>query len=51
MNIAICDDEKYVRSFIRKLIERQGLDCEIREFSSGEELLQSQGLDLSLIHI
>ncbi|TGY95590.1 response regulator transcription factor [Petralouisia muris] len=45
MNIAICDDEKYVRSFIRKLIERQGLDCEIREFSSGEELLQSQGLD------
>ncbi len=44
MRIAICDDEKYVRSFIRKLIEKQGTDCEIREYSSGRELLKSQGL-------
>lgn len=45
MKIAICDDEKYVRSFIRKLIEQQEPDCEIVEFSSGRELLRSQGLD------
>lgn len=45
MKIAICDDEKYVRSFIRKLIEQQEPDCEIVEFSSGRELLRSLGLD------
>lgn len=42
MNIAICDDEKYVRSYIRKLIEKQEKDCQIFEFSSGEALLKFQ---------
>ena len=44
LKIAICDDEKYARSFLRKLIEQQETDCEIWEYSSGKELLQSQGL-------
>lgn len=44
MNIAICDDEAYVRAYIRKLIGQQGVDCNIREFSSGQALLDAQGL-------
>lgn len=41
MNVAICDDEEYVRSYMRRLIEKQGMNCNIREFSSGKELLES----------
>lgn len=43
MNIAICDDEEYARNYIRRLIEKQKTDCQIAEFSSGEELLDFQG--------
>ena len=39
--VAICDDEEYVRSYMRRLIEKQGMNCNIREFSSGKELLES----------
>ena len=40
MNIAICDDETYVRSYLRKLTELYEPDCRITEFSSGEALLK-----------
>lgn len=40
MNIAICDDEKNIRIYIKKLVEMQEADCRIMEFSSGRELLQ-----------
>lgn len=39
MVIAICDDEKAVRGYIRGLIEKRCADAEIVEFSSGAELL------------
>lgn len=42
MHIAVCDDEKNVRTLIRKLINRQMNDCRISEFSAGEELLRFQ---------
>lgn len=42
MNIAICDDEESMRSYIRNLIEKQKVDCQIAEFSSGKELLRFQ---------
>lgn len=45
LNIAICDDEEYVRIYIRKLIGQQEVDCKISEFSSGHALLESQGLE------
>lgn len=44
MNIAICDDEGYVRAYIRELIGQQEAGCKISEFSSGQELLESLGL-------
>lgn len=40
MNIAICDEEEQMRFTIRKLIEKQDIDCQIAEFSSGRELTQ-----------
>lgn len=40
MNIAVCDDEEYIRIYIKKLIEMQNEECRIIEFSSGAELLQ-----------
>lgn len=40
MNIAICDDEENVRSYIRRLIQKQDSSCTITEFSSGNQLLQ-----------
>ena len=39
MVIGICDDEKYIRSHIRSMIEQQESGCRIVEFSSGKELL------------
>lgn len=39
MNVAICDDEGYVRSYLRGLTEKQKAGCRITEFSSGKELL------------
>lgn len=39
LNIAVCDDEENVRCLLKKLIEKQTMDCRILEFSSGGELL------------
>lgn len=40
MHIVICDDEAANRTYIRKLIEKQGIECEVTEFASGTELLR-----------
>lgn len=40
MNIAVCDDEETIRTYIKRLIEMQDIECRIMEFSSGGELLQ-----------
>lgn len=42
-HIAICDDEENTRFYIRKLIEKQGEECRITEYASGEELLRQAG--------
>ncbi len=42
MHIVICDDEEANRMYIRKLIEKQGMEYNITEFCSGKELLQYQ---------
>ena len=42
MHIVICDDEEANRIYIRKLIEKQGMEYNITEFCSGKELLQYQ---------
>lgn len=57
MHIAICDDEAYIRTYIRTLIEKQSVDYRITEFSSGKELLQFQeenaelGIDILFLDI
>lgn len=57
MNIAICDDEKNVRSYMRKLIEKQEKEIHITEYASGKELLaqlsrmDGQQLDLLFLDI
>ncbi len=40
MNIAVCDDEENIRSYIKQLVEMQNISCRMIEFSSGEELLR-----------
>lgn len=40
MHIVICDDEEANRIYIRKLIDKQGMECRITEFCSGKELLE-----------
>lgn len=57
LQIAICDDEINVRSYIRKLIHKQGGEHIITEYASGEELLAEvksenrQNIDLLFLDI
>ena len=45
MTIGICDDEKELRSSLRRVIEQEaqlnGLDYKVSEYSSGEEMLKA----------
>lgn len=43
MRIAICDDEKNIRTYIAALIRRQGIDCEIREYASANGCVTEAG--------
>lgn len=43
MYIAVVDDEKVIREDICKLIEKQRPESRVEAFSTGEELLASQG--------
>lgn len=42
LHIAICEEEENVRSYVRRIIEKQEIDCNITEYASVEELLQIQ---------
>ncbi len=43
MNIAICDDESRIREGIRQLLKETFPEAEVREFSTGGELLLAAG--------
>ncbi len=45
MNIAICDDESRVRTGIRNVLKEAFPGTEIREFVSGQKLLEAAGQD------
>lgn len=45
MNIAICDDESRVRAGIKNVLKETFPGIEIREFASGQELLEAAGQD------
>lgn len=57
MNIVVCDDEKYyvdiIESALEKLLQEQGIPCEITTFSSGEALLASnmKQVDVCLLDV
>lgn len=39
IKIAVCDDEKNIRSYLISLIREQGVECEITEYASADEYL------------
>lgn len=45
MNIAICDDESRVRAGIKNVLKEAFPGTEIKEFTSGQELLEAVGQD------
>lgn len=52
IKVAICDDEKNIRSYLASLIRGQKAECEITEYASAEEYLSSgMGHDLLFLDI
>lgn len=53
MRIGICDDERFQREYLSKLCmecaDKLKIDCDIVEFSTGEEVLNYQGEMLTLL--
>lgn len=50
IEIAICDDEKEVRSYLSALVKAQEPECEITEYASADEYL-SQGAEPDLLFL
>lgn len=42
VEIAVCDDEKNIRSYLSALIRKQGSACEITEYASGADYLSGK---------
>lgn len=43
LNVAVCDDEKNIRTYLSSLVKKQGTACEITEYASVEEYLSACG--------
>lgn len=41
INIAICDDEPNIRSYLSSLVKKQNMECEITEYASADEYLSA----------
>lgn len=50
IRIAVCDDEKNIRSYLISLIRGQNTECEITEFASADEYL-SGGMEHDLLFL
>lgn len=50
IKIAICDDEKNIRSYLMSLIREQNTECEITEYASADEYLSS-GVEHDLLFL
>lgn len=50
LKIAVCDDEKNIRSYLIALIKEQNARCEIKEYASAEEYL-SDGREHDLLFL
>lgn len=42
IRVAVCDDEKNIRSYLSGLIRKQGMECEVTEYASGEDYLSGR---------
>lgn len=42
IRIAICDDEKNIRTYLSSLVRKQNIECEITEYASTDEYLLDQ---------
>jgi len=52
IKIAVCDDERNIRSYLTSLIREQNAECEITEYASADEYLSSgMGHDLLFLDI
>lgn len=52
INVAICDDDKNVREYIKKMIEVQKIECKILEYESGNGLIETdEKLDIVFLDI
>ena len=50
IKIAICDDEKNIRSYLTSLIREQDAECEMSEYASADEYLSS-GMEHDLLFL
>ena len=50
IRIAICDDEKNIRNYLRKLVRKQDLESEITEYASADEYL-ADGAEYDLLFL
>ncbi|MCI9071793.1 MAG: response regulator transcription factor [Lachnospiraceae bacterium] len=41
MKIAVCDDEKNIRTYLSTLVRKQGTECEVTEYASPEDYFSS----------
>lgn len=41
LKIAICDDEKNIRTYLSALVRKQGMECEIAEYATAEDYFSS----------
>lgn len=52
INVAICDDDKNIREYIKKIIEVQKIECRILEYESGNGLIETdEKLDIVFLDI
>lgn len=50
IDVAVCDDEKNIRTYICSLIQKQGTECRITEYASADEYL-SAGAEHNLLFL
>ena len=50
IDVAVCDDERNIRTYICSLIQKQGTECRITEYASADEYL-SAGIEHNLLFL
>lgn len=48
IRVALCDDEESARAWLRALVERQGVDCQVGEYADGASYL-ADGIEYDIL--